>query len=189
MAQTIVAATSQSASPTPTSSFNPLPAVTPIPPSATPTAAPAVTATPTEPPTPFADDFSADRGGRTECRSCSWDRGTLLLSPYAPWPRQDERLAVSVPWGPPKFFRIAVDVMHIQGETDRGCGLLFWADDQDLSVGEISPLILLTVAVRYTKGTRLFELLNPNIHQLLTGQVRLGKVTDHLEVEIQPVGS
>ncbi len=79
--------------------------------------------------------------------------------------------------------------MHIQGETDRGCGLLFWADDQDLSVGEISPLILLTVAVRYTKGTRLFELLNPNIHQLLTGQVRLGKATDHLQAEVQPVGS
>lgn len=111
------------------------------------------------------------------------------MGPFAPGMQPDDELAVCGPCGQPRYFRVAVDVTHIAGETDRGYGILFWDTEQELSMYEISPLYLVTLATRYDRATRLFYLLNPNIDQILTGLVKPGKATNRLELVVEPSGT
>lgn len=189
LAQTIVAETAAAPTVTPPPSDTPLPSdtptpsATPLPPTETPTI------TPTPGPVRFEDDFSNDEGNWLECTGCEWREGSLVMGPYPPGADVQAMRTLCLPCGEHSFLRVAVDVTHVSGQTDRGYGLVFRNTDDELWDFEISPLFLLTVGYRYEYRSRLWELINPNIQQLISGLVRPGKATNHLEVLIEPTGS
>jgi len=136
----------------------------------------------------FQDDFSVDAGRWQECRGCTWDDGVLLMGPYAPAMNPEGMLAVCLPCGTPTYFRLSVDVSHVEGQTDRGYGIIYAKTEDEFSIYEISPLFLLTLAARYDLRLDSWELLNPNVDQLLTGLVRPGKAINRLELRVEPAG-
>jgi hypothetical protein len=97
-------------------------------------------------------------------------------------------LAVCGPCGSPTFFRMSVEVAHFEGQTDRGYGILYAKTSGGFSLYEISPLFLITLAARYDLRFGTWDLLNPNLDQLLTGLVRPGKASNTLELRVEPVG-
>jgi hypothetical protein len=98
-------------------------------------------------------------------------------------------IAWCIPCGEAEYFRVAVDVQHFSGQTDRGYGLFFWGNDQGFAYYEISPLFLLTLAGQYDYSTRRFELLNPNVDQILTGLIRPGQATNRMEILVEPLST
>jgi hypothetical protein len=185
LARTMVAQTSIAANAEAIPTNTPPPTPT-SPPSATPR--PSATTTPTPGPVVFHDDFSTNNGYWRDCRGCQWEGGALVMGPYAPGLLPQDMATVCVPCGTPLYFRMSVRVTHVEGQTDRGFGMLYASTDQDLSFYEISPLFLITVAVRYDRATRVFTWLNPNAQQVMTGLVRPGKATNLLELIVQPAG-
>lgn len=163
------------------------------PPSALPpteTASPPPTNTPTPTPDPrprsLSDGFEADEGNWEGCRGCRWEDGAVHMGPYAPSLPPVEMIAWCIPCGEAEYFHLAVDARHFSGQTDRGYGLFFWGTDQGFTYYEISPLFLLTLAGEYDYATRRFELLNPNVDQILSGLIRPGQATNRIEVMVEP---
>ena len=114
--------------PTATSTETEVPTATPtIEPSATPTPRPP-TATPTETPTPgpvaLFDDFSQDNRIWLDCEECSIQNGMLHMGPYTAEGALLQHNAICGPCGFVTHYRMAVDVGFVDGQSDRGYGLL-----------------------------------------------------------------
>jgi hypothetical protein len=188
LARTMVAGTAAAASPTPRPTGTKAPSLTPT---SSPTAPPPTatsTATPEPGPIVFADDFGEQTDEWLNCRTCEWTNGVLRMGPFPPSATLDRSSTICGPCGDSSYFRLAVDVTHVEGQTDRGYGLGFWWGEEELWAFEISPLFLLTLGVRYEIPNDLFELTNPNPDQLLSGLVRPGYATNRLEIIVQPAG-
>jgi hypothetical protein len=194
IAETMIAQTAAAASPTPLP-----PTETPIPPTetATATATPPPTATATITPTPtpsgpivFNDDFAATNLKNWKgCTKCDWKDGVLLMGPYKArgdgYSQSDT--AICVPCGKPTFYRMAVDVTFVEGYTDRFYGLLVGDGKRyQTSVG-ISPLQV-TAIFRYDYQKREWELLNPSTEKVFSRLVKPGKLTNRIEVLLEPSG-
>jgi hypothetical protein len=189
LALTIVAQTSSASTPRPSPSRTPAPSATPpvTPTAMPPTASP--TASPTLGPIVFMDDFAESSENWLNCRGCEWADGRLLMGPYPPGATIERSSTACGPCADSSRFRIAVDVTHVEGQTDRGYGLGFWWDEQGLWSFEISPLFLLTVGFRYDLIADTVEITNPNPEQLLSGLVKPGYATNRLEIRVEPAGA
>ncbi len=180
-------ATAAAASPTPTFTIVPTQTFTPVPtltPTATATKKP--TATPTITPTPgpviFIDSFEKMTDDWVECEWCAWGEGSLFFGPVPASHAKYVHSAICATCGTPVAYRMAVDVEWVEGQSDRGYGLILKSTDEYVIVLEITPLQLLFLA-RYDFDTREWRLLNADIQNVFNGMVRPGKKTNHIEVE------
>jgi hypothetical protein len=155
---------------------------------ATPTISPIPSATLTPGRITFTDDFSAKTGAWLDCHQCRWEDGKLMMGPYSPAASIADVYTRCGPCGSPRFFRMAVDVRHIDGETDRSYGLMMGLTRQALITFEISPLYLFTIGLRYDLAYQSARILNLNWKQVLSGLVRPGHELNRIEIKMNPTG-
>lgn len=192
MAETMVAETAAAASPTPIP-----PTETPVPPTATitptlpPTETPTITPTATpEGPLVFSDDFSDPNSKNWKgCRSCKFQDGTLLMGPYAArgsgYDQTD--VAFCVACGKKTYFRMAVDVTFVEGQTDRLYGLMVGEGKTYQTVLGISPLQFALLA-RYDYTKQDWKVINASTENVFNSLVKPGKLTNRLEIILEPAG-
>ena len=123
-------AAAQQQPPSPTHTLPPTDTSTPTntpPPSDTPM--PTNTNTPTGPVT-FSDDFSTNSGAWSNCDVCEWTNGTLLMGPYAPKSNTEADYAICDPCGIVQYYVMSVEVTFVDGQSDRGYGLLLNLTDR-----------------------------------------------------------
>lgn len=193
VAETMVAETAAAASPTPLP-----PTETPIPPTATitptlpPTETPTITPTATpEGPIVFSDDFSdANSKNWKGCTSCKFQDGVLLMGPYAARGSGTDQtdVAYCVACGKKTYYRIAVDVTFVEGFTDRLYGLMVGHGEDYQTVLGISPLQY-AVLWRYDYNKQYGSLINASTENVFNSQVKPGKLTNRLEIIVEPAGA
>lgn len=192
MAETMVAETAAAASPTPLP-----PTETPVPPTETitptlpPTETPTITLTPTpEGPLVFNDDFSVDNKNWKGCTSCKFQDGVLLMGPYPARGSGTEQtdVAYCVACGKKTYYRIAVDVTFVEGFTDRLYGLMVGHGKNYQTVLGISPLQY-ALLWRYDYKKQSGSLINASTENVFNRQVNPGKLTNRLEIVLEPAGA
>ena len=113
--------------PPPTATDTPVPTDTPIP-----------TITPTTGPIIIDEDFSTDNG-LFKCDFCKVSDGALLMGPYPIANTYNAYYAICSQCGIAKNYKMSVDTWFIEGQSDRGFGMLLREND-----GKLIDLELLT---------------------------------------------
>ena len=141
IAKTMVAQTQESAAAmdtsTPEASETPSPT---IPPTETSTPTEIPTLTPTPGPIVLSDDFSSRSEIWGDCTVCNWLNDSLYLGPYQPNSTLAPYYIICEACGTPLFFRMAVDAKWIEGQADRGFGLLTRYNNDNIDTLEITSL-------------------------------------------------
>jgi hypothetical protein len=180
---------SQAPSATSSAPSRPAASLTPRPsPTASPTISPVPSATETPGPIILTDDFTEKTGAWLDCHQCRWEDGVLMMGPYSPAASIADMYTRCGPCGSPRFFHMAVDVRHIDGETDRSYGLMMGLTRQAMITFEISPLFLFTLGLRYDMAYQSARILNLNWKQVLSGLVRPGHEVNRIEIKMNPTG-
>lgn len=182
--------------PTATLTFTPTETSTPTAtatdtPTFTPSPLPTDTATITPTPGPlfYSEDFGQTSAlGHFSCEKCRVQDGRLLFGPFEPENNLGEqfRLVLCETCGKHTYYRLSVDVVYVEGPTDRFYGIVGLIDATPTTLNRVIYLGASTWQV-YTirdydyAGSTLTEL-NGN----LSGYLNPGTAVNHLEIEVKP---
>ncbi len=161
--------------PTATPTVEPSPTHTPRPPTATPTD------TPTPGPVALFDDFSSDNRIWLDCEECTVRNGMLHMGPYTAEGACLQHNAICGPCGFVTHYRMAVDVGFVDGQSDRGYGLLISLNEDQMVSMEITPWQTVD-AWRLDFHDGYWDWINGT----WTGLVRPNQQINNVEVVVQP---
>ncbi len=181
LAATMVALTLSAPIPTtePALTATVVPTNTPIP--ATATAPATRVPTPTTGPITFVDDFSTPSGSWLDCGQCEWKDGALLMGPFSIEGAYQVHTAICGPCGLVRNYRMSVDVAFVDGQSDRGYGLIVRVTDEYFLVVGMFPWQGIGLW-RYDFEDNAWIL----IDDLVSGYIRSNRTANHLEVTVGP---
>lgn len=106
----------------------------------TPTFTPSPIPSPTKTPGPVVinDDFSVDTGRWQECGQCVIRDGALLMGPYPATNSAEGYLTICADCGYVTDYKMGVDVVYVNGFSDRGFGLVLREQEGNFIELEIS---------------------------------------------------
>jgi hypothetical protein len=195
-ALTIVAETAAAASPTPEPTSTDLPA-----PTATFTSSPVPTETPTETPEPtatdtpeptatpgpfvFADDFSAPTDNWLNCEICSWHDGALFYGPFSAEGAYQQQIIFCRQCGIVGGYKMSADIRWVEGQSDRGYGLLLNLSDDRLITLDVTPWKTVDIWKAEADQGWSWDWVNGGVY----AAVNANNNSNRLEVNVVPTGN